>query len=128
MDSSKEILGPVVVHCSAGVGRSGTLIAIDLLLKDLKSSNEPRVFSTVMDLRCQRYGMVQTYEQYEFIHKFVREELSKQDKEGSCLLSKFSFSPERCSASARNEVQEESQLLTYDFNRTVQISTSERKR
>jgi len=128
MDSSNEILGPVVVHCSAGIGRSGTLIAIDLLLKDLKSSNELRIFSTVLDLRSQRYGMVQTYEQYEFIYKFVREELSKQDKEGSCLLSKFSFSPERCSASARNEVQEESQLLTYDFNRTVQISTSERKR
>ncbi|CAI5740799.1 unnamed protein product [Hyaloperonospora brassicae] len=77
----------VVVHCSAGVGRSGTFIAIDILLKQLhrvltdtsdSDEEKARAMQHAMDvprvvhrLRSQRPGMVQTPEQYRMIYQFL---------------------------------------------------------
>jgi len=58
---------PVIVHCSAGVGRTGTYITIVSYL-DHKKYNVPfNIQSTILHLREQRMGMVQTIEQYTFI-------------------------------------------------------------
>jgi len=66
---------PVVVHCSAGIGRTGTFCCIDILAKKIKrdypkgaepTQIENLVFDTVLDLRRQRSGMVQTQEQFHF--------------------------------------------------------------
>ena len=51
---------PIVVHCSGGTGRTGTFIAIDILLERLKTEGVVDVFQTVRALRLQRTGMVQT--------------------------------------------------------------------
>jgi len=65
------------VHCSAGIGRTGTLIALHFLLQELLAQREQSqpfqasVFATVRNLREQRAGAVQTLEQYEFIYSFV---------------------------------------------------------
>uniref|UniRef100_UPI00358F9DC4 receptor-type tyrosine-protein phosphatase O-like isoform X2 n=1 Tax=Myxine glutinosa TaxID=7769 RepID=UPI00358F9DC4 len=60
---------PILVHCSAGVGRTGTFIALDHVLSDLESGNNNLDFmALVAELRRYRTGMVQTEEQYAFIH------------------------------------------------------------
>lgn len=51
---------PLLVHCSAGVGRTGTLLAVDRLVKKLQAgAREINVFKTVKELRWNRPGMVQ---------------------------------------------------------------------
>lgn len=52
--------GPLLVHCSAGVGRSGTLIALDTLLDEVRERGEMDVLAVVTHLRRQRMMLVQT--------------------------------------------------------------------
>ncbi|XP_059166776.1 receptor-type tyrosine-protein phosphatase alpha-like [Physella acuta] len=60
---------PVLVHCSAGVGRTGTYIALCNVLQMVADTGMVDFFSTVTKLREDRIMMVQTVEQYEFLHK-----------------------------------------------------------
>ncbi|XP_056002718.1 receptor-type tyrosine-protein phosphatase kappa-like [Ostrea edulis] len=60
---------PCLVHCSAGVGRTGTYIALDSLLKHGKETERINVFEFVKKMREDRMTMVQTPEQYVFLHK-----------------------------------------------------------
>lgn len=76
---------PIIVHCSAGIGRTGTLIVLFNLMNcvDRQKPTQPfvSVFDTVRKLRDQRFGAVQTSEQYLFIYRFIlsymRNEFSK---------------------------------------------------
>ncbi|XP_061524236.1 receptor-type tyrosine-protein phosphatase beta isoform X2 [Phycodurus eques] len=67
--------GPAVVHCSAGVGRTGTFIALDRLLQQLDAKGIVDVYGCVFDLRLHRQHMVQTECQYAFLHQCVRDVL-----------------------------------------------------
>ncbi|XP_069497335.1 receptor-type tyrosine-protein phosphatase C isoform X3 [Ambystoma mexicanum] len=60
--------GPIIVHCSAGVGRTGTYISIDAMLEGLDSENRVDVYGYVVSLRRQRCLMVQVEAQYVLIH------------------------------------------------------------
>ncbi|XP_060588800.1 receptor-type tyrosine-protein phosphatase kappa-like [Ruditapes philippinarum] len=60
---------PMVVHCSAGIGRTGTYIALDTLIQEGMNDNYVDIFGRVMALRGQRGHMVQNLEQYIFLHR-----------------------------------------------------------
>ncbi|CAL8101211.1 unnamed protein product [Calicophoron daubneyi] len=63
-----DVLGPTVVHCSAGVGRTGAFIVIDSQLERLKHEKSVDIFGSVGRMRNQRNFMVQTEEQYTFLY------------------------------------------------------------
>ncbi|XP_074242013.1 receptor-type tyrosine-protein phosphatase H isoform X3 [Saimiri boliviensis] len=63
--------GPPIVHCSAGVGRTGTLIALDVLLRQLECEGLLGPFSFVKKMRESRPLMVQTEAQYVFLHQCI---------------------------------------------------------
>ena len=52
--------GPLLIHCSAGVGRTGTFMAVDMLLDEAKQTGEVDVLGVVTHLRRQRMTLVQT--------------------------------------------------------------------
>ncbi|XP_065918174.1 receptor-type tyrosine-protein phosphatase S-like [Dysidea avara] len=61
--------GPITVHCSNGVGRSGTFCALLICINQFKQEQMVDVFQTVQIMRSQRPGLVENMEQYEFIHR-----------------------------------------------------------
>ncbi|XP_075540204.1 tyrosine-protein phosphatase non-receptor type 11-like isoform X3 [Dermacentor variabilis] len=66
--------GPIVVHCSAGIGRTGTFIVIDMIVDLIKKqglSCEIDIQRTIQMVRMQRSGMVQTEAQYKFVYLAV---------------------------------------------------------
>uniref|UniRef100_A0A158P6K1 protein-tyrosine-phosphatase n=1 Tax=Angiostrongylus cantonensis TaxID=6313 RepID=A0A158P6K1_ANGCA len=62
---------PTIVHCSAGVGRSGTFIAIDRLLQTIQIERPIDIFGIVHEMRLERCHMVQNEQQYIFIHHCI---------------------------------------------------------
>ena len=62
-------ISPIVVHCSAGVGRSGTMIAIDRILQGIRKYDVVDIFGIVYEMRKERVWMVQTEQQYICIHQ-----------------------------------------------------------
>ncbi|XP_063066677.1 tyrosine-protein phosphatase non-receptor type 13 isoform X2 [Engraulis encrasicolus] len=63
--------GPIITHCSAGIGRSGTLICIDVVLGLISKDADFDISDVVRTMRLQRHGMVQTEEQYIFCYQVI---------------------------------------------------------
>ncbi|XP_052809451.1 receptor-type tyrosine-protein phosphatase alpha-like [Mya arenaria] len=66
---------PIIVHCSAGVGRSGTFIALDNLVDQAKTEKYVKPLQMVEAMRYQRVNMVQTKDQYIYLHEALAEAL-----------------------------------------------------
>uniref|UniRef100_A0A6Q2X2T2 protein-tyrosine-phosphatase n=1 Tax=Esox lucius TaxID=8010 RepID=A0A6Q2X2T2_ESOLU len=76
-----QYAGPIVVHCSAGVGRTGTFIVIDAMLDMMNTERKVDVFGFVTRIRAQRCQMVQTDMQYVFIFQAMLEHYLYGDTE-----------------------------------------------
>jgi len=85
VDKVRKNSTPIVVHCSAGIGRTGTFCTVHSILQQLDKQKrehpeEPpkvNILETVLKLRSQRIGMVQTKEQYVFCYKALAESVEQ---------------------------------------------------
>uniref|UniRef100_A0A5G2R4W8 protein-tyrosine-phosphatase n=1 Tax=Sus scrofa TaxID=9823 RepID=A0A5G2R4W8_PIG len=75
---------PIVVHCSAGIGRTGCFIATSICCQQLRQEGVVDILKTTCQLRQDRGGMIQTCEQYQFVHHVMslyEKQLSRQSLE-----------------------------------------------
>ncbi|NXH18011.1 PTPRJ phosphatase, partial [Bucco capensis] len=84
--SQNPIDCPTLVHCSAGVGRTGTFIAIDRLIQQIEMENTVDVYGVVYDLRMHRPLMVQTEDQYVFLNQCVMDIIRSQKEKKTDLI------------------------------------------
>ncbi|XP_074538068.1 tyrosine-protein phosphatase non-receptor type 7-like [Halichoeres trimaculatus] len=77
-------LGPMIVHCSAGIGRTGCFIVSSIGCEQLRDTGQVDILETVCQLRLDRGGMIQTTEQYQFLYSTLAQYSSqlqqKQDQ------------------------------------------------
>merc|ERR1712080_10085 len=83
--STHPSAGQWVVHCSAGVGRTGTFIAVDQLMRivDDSSIKEIDIFNVIYQLRKERRYMVQSSSQYLYVYKCVLEYMKRKQSDFS---------------------------------------------
>ncbi|XP_065194398.1 sushi, von Willebrand factor type A, EGF and pentraxin domain-containing protein 1-like isoform X2 [Sycon ciliatum] len=86
--------GPIVVHCSAGIGRTGTVIVLDICMQELEHDRHCDIYRSFAMVRQDRGGMVQTKDQYKFIYQAALEyghylsTISEQKQQSSTRLPK----------------------------------------
>jgi len=126
-DSSNS-QGPMVVHCSAGVGRSGTFIAIHHALERLEQGLDYDVKDIVTNMRQQRWGMVQTEKQYSFIYRAIEDYLSEMETEPYLSSSddEMTMCDSSCSISSWSPAMKRTNWRTTSNDRvsTLQIPTA----
>lgn len=113
---------PVLVHCSAGCGRTGTICAIDYvwgLLRTGKLTSDFSLLGLIRDMRKQRIAMVQTKEQYVLVHQAVRELF----KEQLCMIDSHPY--ENVDPNGLLVIKDEEN--TYDCIEYVSTCSSEEK-
>ncbi|KAM9369376.1 receptor-type tyrosine-protein phosphatase V-like [Phaethornis superciliosus] len=109
IQSSKDA-GPTLVHCSAGVGRTGTFIALDQLLQQMKQEKVVDTFGVVYTLRMNRYLMIQTLSQYIFLHSCILEKILEEpllglsETETSCPIPLKTFAQHYAQKAAKAHV------------------------
>ncbi|KAK4877212.1 hypothetical protein RN001_009718 [Aquatica leii] len=88
----ESTVGPAIVHCSAGIGRSGTFCLVDscLILIEKFGLNSVIVKEVLLEMRRYRMGLIQTPEQLKFSYQAIIE--------GAKQLSKTSFDSENCNS------------------------------
>ncbi|KAK0424527.1 hypothetical protein QR680_008712 [Steinernema hermaphroditum] len=64
-------LAPVIVHCSAGIGRTGTIVGLDMCQVSLQNGEPVNMADIVKELRVHRHGSVQTDVQYIYMHRVI---------------------------------------------------------
>jgi len=94
-NKQEDTPSPLLVHCSAGVGRTGTFICVDQIMRSIDSSRttDVDIFHTVYQLRRDRRYMVQTRAQYEYVYKCVEAYLAIKEKKMSTSASSPSICP-----------------------------------
>ncbi|XP_014114375.1 PREDICTED: receptor-type tyrosine-protein phosphatase V-like isoform X2 [Pseudopodoces humilis] len=109
IQSTKDA-GPTLVHCSAGVGRTGTFIALDRLLQQMRQEKVVDIFGVVYTLRMNRYLMIQTLSQYIFLHSCILDKILEEPlldlsgTERSCPIPLKSFAQHYAQKAAKSHM------------------------
>ncbi|CAI8037248.1 Receptor-type tyrosine-protein phosphatase delta, partial [Geodia barretti] len=120
-------MGPIIVHCSAGVGRTGTLITIDCVLEQLQEEKVVDIAGVIIHLRTQRMKMVQSLEQYIFIHDAILEVLTCGDTQiDACNLRRVTQKMTECDTQTNlNDFEKQFEVLEKVSVKPGEIARSE---
>uniref|UniRef100_A0A0R3RQP0 Tyrosine-protein phosphatase domain-containing protein n=1 Tax=Elaeophora elaphi TaxID=1147741 RepID=A0A0R3RQP0_9BILA len=89
LSSARARKTPTIIHCSAGIGRTGTLVVLELLSRTLLSCRLPVVTDIIWSVRSQRSRAVQNEEQYLYIHYLTIQRLINKGVVSDKAVSKF---------------------------------------
>ncbi|XP_052244016.1 tyrosine-protein phosphatase 10D-like [Dreissena polymorpha] len=85
---------PTVVHCSAGVGRTGTFIAVDHLLQYIRNHDTVNIYQLVLDMREHRVNMVQTEDQFIYIYECLKAFINADEEDEEPIYQNGDFGAE----------------------------------
>ncbi|XP_077965960.1 uncharacterized protein LOC120336894 isoform X2 [Styela clava] len=98
---------PIIVHCSAGAGRTGAFIGYDNLIEEAARTNHVDIYQCVIKMRQQRLDMVQTSDQYKLLHKFLLEYHLFKDTDSDEFGIKAKIQEDKKSANGTSKIMQE---------------------